>query len=170
MSPKLRFLAVSVFVPIVCGTLFVHRAVMQSAPVVETNVLVPMRDGVRLAADVYRPPAPGKYPVMLSRTPYNKNGQAALAKFFVENNYDVRKLMVLITGSRVYQTAATPNATNEKDERNFSRAYFKRPDAEVLLMAGSYDEDVALLRRLRVRPAVIAAGAAGLSMFASEIE
>src|SRR5262249_17809054 len=25
-----------------------------------------------------------------------------------------------------------PNATNEKDERNFSRAYFKRPDAEVL--------------------------------------
>ncbi len=57
----------------------------------------------------------------------------ALAKYLVENKYDVRKLIVLITASRVYQTAATPNATNEKDEQNFSRAYFKRPDAEVLL-------------------------------------
>src|SRR5262249_41238611 len=46
---------------------------------------------------------------------------------------DVRKLIVLVTSSRVYQTSVTPNATNEKDERNFSRAYFKRPDAEVLL-------------------------------------
>ena len=27
----------------------------------------------------------------------------------------------------------TPNATNEKDEQNYSRALFKRPDAEVLL-------------------------------------
>ena len=43
------------------------------------------------------------------------------------------------------------------------------PDAEVLLMAGSYDEDVALLRRLRVRPAVIAAGAGGLSAFGSDV-
>jgi Protein of unknown function (DUF1549)/Protein of unknown function (DUF1553) len=57
----------------------------------------------------------------------------ALAKFVVENRYDVRKLIVLVTSSRVYQTSATPNATNEKDEQNFSRAYFKRPDAEVLL-------------------------------------
>ena len=57
----------------------------------------------------------------------------ALARFVVENRYDVRKLIFLITASRIYQTSATPNATNEKDEQNFSRAYFKRPDAEVLL-------------------------------------
>ena len=65
--------------------------------------------------------------------PSNPELLDALAKFTVENKYDVRKLIVLITSSRVYQTSATPNATNEKDERNFSRAYFKRPDAEVLL-------------------------------------
>ena len=39
---------------------------------VEKNVLVPMRDGIRLAADVYRPSTDGQYPVLLQRTPYNK--------------------------------------------------------------------------------------------------
>jgi len=39
---------------------------------VDKNVFIPMRDGVRLAADVYRPSAAGRYPVLLQRTPYNK--------------------------------------------------------------------------------------------------
>lgn len=39
---------------------------------VEKNVPMAMRDGVKLAADIYRPVAKGKYPVLLQRTPYNK--------------------------------------------------------------------------------------------------
>lgn len=39
---------------------------------VEKNVAVPMRDGIQLRADVYRPATPGQYPVLLQRTPYNK--------------------------------------------------------------------------------------------------
>jgi hypothetical protein len=70
--------------------------------------------------------------VRATNPPSNPELLDALAKYLVENRYDVRKLVVLITSSRVYQTSAAPNATNEKDERNFSRAYFKRPDAEVL--------------------------------------
>jgi predicted acyl esterase len=31
---------------------------------------VPMRDGTRLATDVYLPAAPGRYPVVMQRTPY----------------------------------------------------------------------------------------------------
>jgi putative CocE/NonD family hydrolase len=34
---------------------------------------VPMRDGVELSADVYRPARPGRYPVLLTRTPYDNN-------------------------------------------------------------------------------------------------
>jgi len=34
-----------------------------------------MRDGVVLRADVYRPDGPGRYPVLLQRTPYSKNGE-----------------------------------------------------------------------------------------------
>ncbi|HKQ72833.1 MAG TPA: CocE/NonD family hydrolase [Blastocatellia bacterium] len=39
---------------------------------VQTGVRVKMRDGVSLVADIYRPKAPGKFPVLLTRTPYNR--------------------------------------------------------------------------------------------------
>jgi len=35
-----------------------------------------MRDGVKLAADIYRPAAEGKYPVILTRTPYGKDNKS----------------------------------------------------------------------------------------------
>jgi putative CocE/NonD family hydrolase len=41
---------------------------------VENNVPATMRDGVVLMADVYRPMADGKFPVLLQRTPYNRTG------------------------------------------------------------------------------------------------
>jgi len=39
----------------------------------ERNVAVSMRDGVTLRPDIYRPEAEGKFPVLLQRTPYDKN-------------------------------------------------------------------------------------------------
>lgn len=71
--------------------------------------------------------------VRTTNPPSNPELLDALAKYLIDNKYDVRKLITFIVSSRVYQTSATPNVTNEKDERNFSRAYFKRPEAEVLL-------------------------------------
>jgi uncharacterized protein len=44
------------------------------AVVFEHNVPVKMRDGVTLNADIYRPAADGRFPVLLQRTPYNKDG------------------------------------------------------------------------------------------------
>ncbi|HEX3526262.1 MAG TPA: CocE/NonD family hydrolase, partial [Thermoanaerobaculia bacterium] len=45
------------------------------APVrTEFGVMIPLRDGVKLAADVWLPAAPGRYPVLLARTPYMKTG------------------------------------------------------------------------------------------------
>jgi predicted acyl esterase len=38
---------------------------------VDHHVAVPMRDGVTLYADIYRPVKDGKYPVLVSRTPYS---------------------------------------------------------------------------------------------------
>ncbi len=40
---------------------------------IEKNVIVPMRDGVKLAADVYRPAEGGPFPVIIQRLPYNKD-------------------------------------------------------------------------------------------------
>ena len=47
---------------------------LQSIAVVERKVMMPMRDGVRLATDIYRPKnAAGPVPIVFSKTPYNFN-------------------------------------------------------------------------------------------------
>ena len=58
------------------------------------NVMVPMRDGVKLATDIYLPtrdgaPAAGKFPVLVERTPYGKDGQSDVetASFFARHGY-----------------------------------------------------------------------------------
>ncbi len=44
------------------------------------------------------------------------------------------------------------------------------PETDVLLLAGSFDQDLALLRRLRKRPSVIGAVAGGLHAFADAVD
>ncbi len=47
---------------------------LESIAIIERKVMVPMRDGKRMAADIYRPKDTSKkYPVIFSRTPYNFN-------------------------------------------------------------------------------------------------
>lgn len=57
--------------------------------VAELNVMVPMSDGVKLATDIYRPAAPGKYPVVLCRMPYGTDGKPfkIFGDFFVRHGY-----------------------------------------------------------------------------------
>jgi len=47
----------------------------QYAVAYERNVKIAMRDGIILRADIYRPKAEGKFPVLLQRTPYNKDNE-----------------------------------------------------------------------------------------------
>src|SRR5262245_12460195 len=64
---------------------------------VTENVLVPMRDDVRLATDVYRPACDGRLlgdarPVLLHRTPYNKTETEATmgqCRWFAARGYVV---------------------------------------------------------------------------------
>jgi putative CocE/NonD family hydrolase len=53
------------------------------------NLRVPMRDGVMLSTDVYRPAAPGRYPALLIRTCYTKGtaAYAERAKFWTSHGY-----------------------------------------------------------------------------------
>src|SRR5262245_58434776 len=47
---------------------------LQSVAFVERKLMIPMRDGKRMAADVYRPKDTSqKYPTVFVRTPYNFN-------------------------------------------------------------------------------------------------
>jgi uncharacterized protein len=47
--------------------------------IVERNVPAKMRDGVILRADIYRPKAEGKFPVLLVRTPYDRTNEMEFA-------------------------------------------------------------------------------------------
>jgi len=50
------------------------EAELQSIAVVDRKVMIAMRDGKRMAADIYRPKDTSKkYPTVFSRTPYNFN-------------------------------------------------------------------------------------------------
>jgi predicted acyl esterase len=55
--------------------------------VVKRNVGVPMRDGVRLATDIYRPDKEGRSPVILVRTPYKKEMGDWQARFYARRGY-----------------------------------------------------------------------------------
>ena len=56
------------------------------------NVMVPMRDGVKLATDVYLParngkPIEGRWPTVLSRTPYSKTGSRGTGRYYAGRGY-----------------------------------------------------------------------------------
>ncbi len=53
------------------------------------DVATPMRDGVVLRSDIFQPVAPGHYPVLVSRTPYDKrrDGYRRIARFMAERGY-----------------------------------------------------------------------------------
>ena len=46
---------------------------LQAVAVVDQKVMMPMRDGIRLATDIYRPKTDKKVPIIFSKTPYNFN-------------------------------------------------------------------------------------------------
>jgi putative CocE/NonD family hydrolase len=57
--------------------------------VVEDGVRVKMRDGVSLVADVYRPRAAGKFPILLERTPYGRKDESSMAYELCSHGYIV---------------------------------------------------------------------------------
>jgi putative CocE/NonD family hydrolase len=72
--------------------------------IIERDVMIAARDGVRLATDIYRPDGAGPFPVILERTPYDKTAPSrseitardptplpreAVARYFAEAGYAV---------------------------------------------------------------------------------
>jgi putative CocE/NonD family hydrolase len=91
LSLRVHKVFVGFLVVLACRAL--HAQSAESYGIVESrDVMIPMRDGVKLAADIYRPArdgqaAEGKFPVLLMRTPYNKERASASATAFVPHGY-----------------------------------------------------------------------------------
>ena len=64
-----------VFANLLIGT---SRAADPYAVTFERNVAMKTRDGVTLYADIFRPKADGQFPVLLERTPYDKNSDVSI--------------------------------------------------------------------------------------------
>ena len=93
---------------------------MEYGIVVSKNVMVPMRDGVRLAFDIYRPArdggfVDGRFPTIMLHTPYDKTDKrySEIADFFVPKGYNVALVDLRdryrSEASGVYYHAATPH-------------------------------------------------------------
>jgi len=88
---------------------------LESLAVIERKVMVPMRDGKRMAADIYRPKDTSKkYPIIFVRTPYNFN------------YWDVR-------------TGAPRDLTTELDAVKRGYAYVEMNERGHFFSEGSYD-------------------------------
>jgi len=46
---------------------------LEEIAIIDQKVMMPMRDGIRLATDIYRPKTDKKVPIIFSKTPYNFN-------------------------------------------------------------------------------------------------
>ena len=62
------------FAALVGESVFAQRTLDSGA----TEYMIEMRDGVKLATNVFLPKGDGPWPVILTRTPYNKDGGLTL--------------------------------------------------------------------------------------------
>jgi len=62
-----------------------------AAPAItQESARIPMRDGIKLAANVFRPSGGSRYPTILVRTPYDKGREISRGhRFYVEHGYAV---------------------------------------------------------------------------------
>ena len=73
---SLRFLVSICFILISVSSVIAQEDVLKELndiAIVDQKVMMPMRDGIRLATDIYRPKTTEKVPIIFSRTPYNFN-------------------------------------------------------------------------------------------------
>jgi putative CocE/NonD family hydrolase len=74
---------------------FVSTRPAEHAVTVERDVMMPLRDGVKVAADIYHPadggrPLEGRFPALLTRTPYSKgDGNSAEGLYYAARGYVV---------------------------------------------------------------------------------
>lgn len=87
-SQKLRMIATGYDAAFVDPVLKYKELSQPTFPVkIESAVKVPMRDGTVLVHSAAMPNSPGKYPVILSRTPYGRAGSMLGAEWWAQRGY-----------------------------------------------------------------------------------
>lgn len=135
------------------------------------DVSVPMRDGINLAADVYLPNRKGRYPALLERTPYGKEGNQREGIFFARHGY---AMVVEDTRGR-YDSGGTwyPFIHDAKDGQD-TIAWIARQhwsNGKVVTIGASYNGMDQWLAATRPNPALVGmiVGFAPSSLYANTV-
>src|SRR3954454_13542650 len=83
--------------------------------VTDKDVPITMSDGIILDADVYRPDKPGRYPVIITQTPYNKEAPLASANTYLVNRGYVH-VVVDVRGTGGSQGSWDSFGPNEQED------------------------------------------------------
>ncbi|MSV28086.1 MAG: CocE/NonD family hydrolase [Bryobacterales bacterium] len=127
---------------VICAvTALSATAAGQSPPslVANFNVRIPMRDGVRLSANVFRPAGPARRPALLVRTPYGK-GDALTPnhRAFAESGYAV--VVQDVRGRYASEGVFAPLTQEPRDGDDTLNWIARQPwcDGKIGMMGGSY--------------------------------
>ena len=88
MKKRLAFFSVCLFIVTLSYGCTATVQEQSLAVSVSVDVSVPMRDGVKLMSNIFRPEGEGAYPVIVMRTPYGKgDAKNGDGRAFAENGY-----------------------------------------------------------------------------------
>lgn len=111
----------------------------QSDTIQQLGLVIPMRDGIRLAADLYLPRAGGRWSTVLIRTPYNrKSGALGTYRFFNSRGYAV--LMEDVRGRYASQGVFGPTEQEGPDSSDTMNWISEQPwsNGRVAMAGSSY--------------------------------
>jgi len=99
---------------------------------------VPMRDGIKLATDLYLPDTNGPFPAIVMRTPYTKGEGKAVAAFFTRYGYAVA--VQDTRGRQASEGEFYPFRTEVEDGADFTHWIKQQPwcNGKIRAFGGSY--------------------------------
>ncbi len=124
---------------------------------VERNQGATMRDAVVLRADIYRPSQPGRYPVLLQRTPYSKREpqSESLFRLLAANGF-----VVIVQDTRGRYTSDGVAKPHDESEDGFDTIAWARTlpyaNGKVGMWGGSYLATTQLLAATLQPPGLVA--------------
>ncbi len=145
-----------VVVSCVCGNAGIAPAETLYRVVIEQSVKVKMRDGVLLAADIYRPVSDEKFPVLLERTPYNRTNERATANELASHGY----VVVLQDTRGRYESGGDFYPFRDESSDGYDTvewaAQLDRSNGKVGMFGGSYVGATQMLAAMAVPPHLVA--------------
>lgn len=145
-----------VVVSCVCGNAGIATAETLYRVAIEQSVKVKMRDGVLLAADIYRPVSDEKFPVLLERTPYNRTNERATANELASHGY----VVVLQDTRGRYESGGDFYPFRDESSDGYDTvewaAQLDRSNGKVGMFGGSYVGATQMLAAMAVPPHLVA--------------